>query len=196
MGSLKSKEVVVTTQRQEIDKQFKAYGGHSRIIIGVFEAEIGIAGKSMMVDYYVINGTGKLLDGLETAEALGILKICIQRIEASQKEAMGKIKDVVVDFPIKANAKGVTQPYRRVPMALEDVVDKNIDKLLEQGIIEAVDHRNGYLQSLWSRRETMCGFALICAGQMKQFNERIIHCQQWKAYAIHWKRKNLFKVGH
>lgn len=137
--SLKSKEVVVTNQRQETDKQFKAYGGHSLIIIGVFEAEIEIADKSILAEFYVIKGTGKLLVGRETAEALGILKICIQQIETNQKGEMGKIKDVVVDIPIKANAEGVTQPYRRVPVALEDAVDKKIDELLEQGIIEAVN---------------------------------------------------------
>lgn len=33
----------------------------------------------------------------------------------------------------------MTQPYRRVPVALEEAVDKKIDELLKQGIIEVVN---------------------------------------------------------
>lgn len=46
---------------------------------------------------------------------------------------------MVVDIPIKANSEAVIQPYRRVPVPLENAVGKKIDELLQQGIIEPVN---------------------------------------------------------
>lgn len=140
---LKRKAVVVTNQRKETDKIFKAYGGHTLDIVGVFDSIIEVAGIAIVAEFYVIKGTGKFLVGRVTSKALGILKInCnVQQIEeiATIQDEMSKIKDVLVDIPIKPDAKGVIQPYRRVPVALEDAVDKKIDELLNQGIIEEVN---------------------------------------------------------
>lgn len=40
------------------------------------------------------------------------------------------------DIPIKENVKPVIQPYRRIPVALEKIVDKKVEELLKQEIIE------------------------------------------------------------
>lgn len=44
----------------------------------------------------------------------------------------GKIKDVIVDIPIDKNITPVSQPYRRVPIPLENKVNKKIEDLLDQ----------------------------------------------------------------
>lgn len=80
--------------------------------------------------------------GYETSIPLGILKIgydaeSVNAIETI--EPFGKIKGVMVNIPIKPNAKGVVQAYRRVPVPLEKLVDSKIKELLRQGIIEKVD---------------------------------------------------------
>lgn len=125
---LKRKAVVVTNQRKETDKIFKAYGEHTLDIVGVFDSIIEVAGIAIVAEFYVIKGTGKFLVGRVTSKALRILQInCnVQQIEESStiQDEMSKIKDVLLDIPIRPDAKGVIQPYRRVPVALEDAVDK------------------------------------------------------------------------
>lgn len=55
--------MVVTNQRKQTDKVFKAYGGYTLNIAGVFETEIKIGNRTGMCEFYVIEGTGKLLIG-------------------------------------------------------------------------------------------------------------------------------------
>lgn len=84
---MKRNGVVATNQRKETDKVFKAYGGHTLNIVGVFEAIIEGGGNSLAAEIYVIKGAGKFLVGRVTSEALGILKInCnVQQIEEGEK---------------------------------------------------------------------------------------------------------------
>lgn len=83
-----------------------------------------------------------MLIGYETATNLGILKIGshhtqINSVDEENKQ-LGKIKGVMIEIPIKADAKGIVQPYRRVPAPLEKLVDGKVDSMLSQGIIEKV----------------------------------------------------------
>lgn len=139
---LKLKGVAVSNQRKATNKVFKAYGGHELPQLGAFTAEIAIGNRSKLADFYVICGFGKVLIGRDTATEMEILKIDISvngiDIEAGV-QSFGKIKNVVMDIPIKADAKPVIQPYRRIPVALEKAVDAKIDELLQQGIIEKVN---------------------------------------------------------
>lgn len=64
---------------------------------------------------------------------------CVNQVE--QKKQLGTIKGFVVDIPIDESVKPVAQPYRRIPVALEETVDRKIDELLEQGIIEKVKRK-------------------------------------------------------
>lgn len=140
-SDMKAKKILVSNQRKETDKVFKAYGGNTLTIMGVFEAKIEIGRKHVMADFYVIKGAGKLLLGRDSALMLGVLKIDCEahNIEEKPVEPLSKIKDVIVEIPIKENAKPIMQAYRRVPVALEEAVDKKIEELLKQGIIEPVD---------------------------------------------------------
>lgn len=150
-SDLKSKKVAVVNQRKGSDKIFKAYGGHLLIVIGVFEALIEVGNNNVSSDFYVIKGDGKCLLGRDTASLLGILKIdCdIQNIEEKLIEGeFNKIKDIAVEIPIKTDVKPVIQSYRRVPVALEEIVDKKIDELLKQGIIESVNGPSKWVSPL------------------------------------------------
>lgn len=148
---LKSKSVVVSNQRKETGKVFKAYGGHELPLLGAFTAEIELDGRHNTVDFYVIKGEGKVLIGRDTAIAMEILKIgsTVHEIDMEKKvKKMGKIKGVVIDIPIKIDAKPVVQPYRRIPVALEKAVDAKIDELLEQGIIERVNEPSKWVSPM------------------------------------------------
>lgn len=63
----------------------------------------------------------------------------VNSIEDGDVKPFNKIKGVMVDIPINSEVKGVVQPYRRVPVALEKLVDDQIDTMLQQNIIERVN---------------------------------------------------------
>lgn len=138
---LKKQKVVVSNQRKEVDKVFKAYGGHVLPLLGAVTVVLKLGTKCEMVDFYVVKGNGKTLIGRETAVKMEVLKIgtVINQVSSDPSGPLGTIKDVVVDIPIKADVTPVVQPYRRIPVALEKVVDKKIDELLEMGVIEKVN---------------------------------------------------------
>lgn len=148
---LKAENIEVSNQRKETDKSFKAYGDHSLTVLGVFEATLSVGNRNINADFYVIQGDGKVLIGRDSAMAIGVLKIGIDINEISelgQPASIGKIKDVVVEIPIKADAQPVAQPYRRVPLAFEEKVDKKMDELLAQGVIEKVNKPSNWISPM------------------------------------------------
>lgn len=137
---LKAMEVVVSDQHKETEKVFKAYGGHVLPVLGAFKARRELPGKIETADFYVIRGDGKLLIGHETATLMSVLKIdCgINKIETDKQGddgdvRIGKMKNVLVEIPLRPNVKPVVQPYRRVPVPLEKAVDQKIEELLRHG---------------------------------------------------------------
>ena len=54
----------------------------------------------------------------------------------TDSESLGKIKGVTIDIPIIPDVKPIAQPYRRLPVALENLVDDQIDRIFRQVIIE------------------------------------------------------------
>lgn len=79
---------------------------------------------------------------------MGILKIGADINAINNDQTFGKIKDVVVRIPIKPNVIPIAQPYRRVPIALENAVNDRIDELLKQGIIEKVSGPSKWISPL------------------------------------------------
>lgn len=140
----KAKHIQTTNRQKEVDVQFRSYGGNPLKFLGVITTVVRIQQKQVEANFYVADEFGKMLLGYETAIDLGVLKIgagndapsTIDMIE--EVKPFSKMKDVVLDIPIKPDVKGVVQPYRRVPAPLEKLVDGQIDEMLRQGIIEKV----------------------------------------------------------
>lgn len=145
---LKNGKAKVSNQRKKTEKTFKAYGGHELTVIGVFEAILDITGKTTTTDFYVVKDFGKVLIGYETAIPMGILKIGADINAIDGKEPLSKIKGVMVDIPIKNEIRTVIQPYRRIPIALEEAAMKKIDELLVQDIIEEVKGPSKWVSQL------------------------------------------------
>lgn len=148
---LKSKSVVVSNQRKETGKVFRAYGGHELPQLGAFTAEIAIYDRQEVADFYVICSDWKILIGRDTAVKMGILRIgtTVNEIgSVDKREEIGMMKGIVIDIPIKADAKPVIQPYRRIPAALEKSVDAKIEELLAQGIVERVNRPSKWVSSV------------------------------------------------
>lgn len=136
---LKAKGVQVRNQRTTTNINFSAYGNHMLTFVGVFEATIATAKTKSDADFYVFKDYGKILIGYDTAFELNILKIgeCVNNVVTTGET--GKIKGIVVNIPIDPSVRPVAQPYRRIPVALEESVDTKIQELLSAGIIEKVD---------------------------------------------------------
>ncbi|KMQ92700.1 hypothetical protein RF55_7276 [Lasius niger] len=54
-------------------------------------------------------------------------------------ETFPKFKDISINIPIDRKVKPVLQPYRRIPIPLEEKVNRKIEELIDQDIIEKVE---------------------------------------------------------
>lgn len=106
---------------------------------------------------------------------MGVLKIDVPvnavEVDAECKK-LGTIKDIVVDIPIRPDAKPVVQPYRRIPIALEKMVDKKLDELLQQGIIEPVNEPAKWISPVVVVPKGADGDVRICV-DMRRANEAV-----------------------
>lgn len=131
---------------------FKAYGTNTPLqVIGCFSAILNICKSSSNEEFYIIKGGQMSLIGKETAVKLGILKIdsSIRHITNKQKsKGLPVIKGVEVDIPIDQNIQPVSQPLRRTPIPLEEAVDKKLDELLDNDIIEPVKDHTGWVSPM------------------------------------------------
>lgn len=136
---LKDKQVKVSNMEKGCDHVVKGYGSTTPLqIIGTFIAETSIGSNTVEAKFFVVEGGQRCLLGDRTAKALKVLKVGVDvnQIE-KQVQHFGKIKDVQVRIHMDPSYKPVFQPLRRVPIPFEAAVDKKIDFLLAQDIIEA-----------------------------------------------------------
>lgn len=145
---LKANKVVVVRQGTSSNVHFSAYGDHPLTLVGVFEAEIKTTKHRMNAEFFVVKDYGRVLIGYETATSLKVLAIGenVNRIETEEKA--GKIKGIVVNIPINPSVKPVAQPYRRIPVPLEEAVNDKIDELSALGIIEKVDGPSDWISPM------------------------------------------------
>lgn len=139
---MKKSNVEVFEMKPCGDKNFNAYGDNKLPSIGTFKANIEVLGQRQVAQFYVLQHPGKSLLGRDTARQMGVLKINttsgIHEIVETSVKPLSKMKDIVVKIPIDDTVKPVIQPYRRVPVPLEDAVDRKIEELLLLDIIEPV----------------------------------------------------------
>lgn len=143
---LKAKNVNIMHRQREVDINFRSYGGQPLKFLGMVKTIVSTPQKQVEANFYIADEFGKVLLGYETGKALGVLIIgtgtaplCTQVNAVDAIKPLGKIKGVMVDISIKEDAKGVVQPYRRVPAPLEKRVDDKIEEMVRQDIIEKVN---------------------------------------------------------
>lgn len=147
-AELKVKNIQTISRGKEVDKKFRAYGGKELKLLGVFKAEIKVGQKKAIGEFFVVDETGKILLGRDTATLIKILKIDYDVNQIDQSVKLNKIKGVVVEIPLKEGVAGVVQRYRRVPAPLEKKVDEKIESLLKQGVIEKVNGPSKWVSPL------------------------------------------------
>ncbi|XP_053617728.1 uncharacterized protein K02A2.6-like [Plodia interpunctella] len=139
--NLKSQGAKVGNQVPNPNKILFAYGSDIPLnITGSFETEIAINNRKEEATVYVISGGTRDLLGKDTAKKLGVLRIGVEVniIDNDKILPFAKIKDVLIEIPIDDTIKPVSQPYRRIPIPLEEKVEKKIQELLTRDIIEEV----------------------------------------------------------
>ncbi|XP_055644348.1 uncharacterized protein K02A2.6-like [Toxorhynchites rutilus septentrionalis] len=107
--------------------------------------------------------------------AMGVLKIGIpvNGVEVDTEcKKLGTIRDNIVDIPIKPDAVPVVQPYRRIPVALEKMVDKKLSELHEQGVIEPVNEPAKWISPLVVVPKGVDGDVCLCV-DMRRANEAV-----------------------
>lgn len=146
---MKKDNAQVTNQDPHPDKTFVAYGSATPLkLLGSFKAKIKLAGRPQdITTFYVIeNGTRDLL-GRMTATSLGVLQINSD-INQVETERFPKFKDVLVTIPIDDSVKPVAQPYRRIPIPLEEKVERKLKELLKSDIIEEVKGPSNWISPI------------------------------------------------
>ncbi|XP_062537721.1 uncharacterized protein K02A2.6-like [Armigeres subalbatus] len=139
---LKTKRVDVRCCQKGSSKILKAYGSQTPLdILGTFSASITVGGRTVNADFFVVVKGQRNLLGDTTAKELGVLKIGMDICRVAKPidqelSPFPKIKDVQVHIQMDPNIVPVFQPLRRIPIPLEDAVNKKLDDLLARDIIE------------------------------------------------------------
>ena len=153
------KQQGVKCKSQKCGKKLFAYGQTEPIeVLGRFEADIccDASGENCVDEFTVVEGPGKTLLGKDTAEKLNVLRVGppsilqaytitsegnaedILKNNADIFSGIGKLKDFQLKLHVNESVKPVAQPVRRLPFGLRDKVDKKLDELLKEEIIEEV----------------------------------------------------------
>lgn len=150
---LKVNRIKCVNMTKGTDQSFKAYGDNPLDVMGMVDAELEIGTQKEVVRFYVVQQKGLPLLGLESAVKFGILKIekpvpisSVAAIEA--KKPLNKIKGIQIELDIDPNVTPVWQPYRRIPVPLEEAVNEKLDELLAQDIIEPVEGHSSWVSPM------------------------------------------------
>ncbi|RMZ96656.1 Transposon Ty3-G Gag-Pol poly [Brachionus plicatilis] len=131
-------------------------------ILGHFVAQISHSNKRMKAGFIVIKGQAELLLGHKTAIELGIIQVC-RRLTANDfkgdqsqqqekykalfpqlfSDRIGCIKGAEVRLDIDPNIRPVKQKLRPVAIHLQDAVSKELQKQVDEDILERVNSTMG-----------------------------------------------------
>nr|XP_026500171.1 uncharacterized protein LOC113403790 [Vanessa tameamea] len=122
-NTLKNKGFLYFNQDEKPNKTLFAYGSRTPLeIVASFETTIKINGKEQRANICVIAGGSRNLLGKDSAIHLGVLKLGTS-VDQIANEPFPKFKDVMVEIPIDNSIKPISQPYRRVPIPLEEKIE-------------------------------------------------------------------------
>lgn len=162
-------------------KRLIPYGSKTPLDVeGSFEATIKAGRNEANGTFYVINGGTRDLLGKDSAIELGVLRVGVDINQVETKE-FAKFKDILVEIPIDETVKPVAQPYRRIPIPLEQKVKEKVQELLDCDIIEEVKQPSKWVSPIVPILKES-GELRLCV-DMRRANAAILrkttHYQQW-----------------
>ena len=138
-------------------------------ILGEFEATVTANGKECTANFRVIKGNSGCLLSCTTSRKLGLFQTnlfsaintlgentapeyvgLVKRCSSVFNDFIGKLKGYKVKLHIDHNVQPKQQPYRRVAHHLVKPIEKEINKLIEDGIIERVNKPSDWVSALVS----------------------------------------------
>lgn len=135
---LKARNVSVFSSTKGSARILKAYGSDRPLnILGSFEAVITVEHRHTRAEFLVVEGGQRCLLGDATAKELGVLRVGLQvnRLEEAVVP-FNKMQGIKAQIHLNPDAVPVFQPVRRIPVPLEEAVNRKIDQLLRRDIIE------------------------------------------------------------
>ena len=157
----KCKSNNIVCESRACTKKLFAYGASAALpVVGCFDAVVVVNEKSVKTEFVVVEGDGPALLGRKTSEDLGVLKVGIginniaqdcselKRTELSEQvrnenldvmTGVGKLKGVQMSFTVDPKVKPVAQQLRRTPFGLRESVEKKLQSLIDQDVIERVE---------------------------------------------------------
>ncbi|XP_062713871.1 uncharacterized protein K02A2.6-like [Aedes albopictus] len=137
--TMKAQRVVLQRCTKGGNKILKAYGTDKPLeILGSFEAVVKLGRRSASAEFFVIKTGQRNILGDTTSKQLGVLRVGVDvnQVHHSSPIPFPKIKGVQVRIKMDPTAVPVFQPLRRIPIPLEDAVNRKLDELLAKDIIE------------------------------------------------------------
>lgn len=140
----------------DTELKLKTYSGEEIQINGMIKCEVKLDGQNKQLNLYVVeNGDSKPLFGREwlhelqldwvTIKALKVQSLKqVEDLKSKYKEVftpeLGKLKDVKAKLHLKENTTPKFVKARPVAYALKPKIDRELDKLVESGVLEKVTH--------------------------------------------------------
>lgn len=157
---LKSRKLPV----EKSNAQIYPYGSNKPIdLMGKTKLQVNVAGRVHEVEFQVIKGTGRPLIGCKTATELGLLHVglinnvsspCNETTDAIIKSfsdrftGLGKLKDFQLRLYIDESVKPIAQPARKIPFKMRSQVERKLQELEDQGVIEKVEGPTPWVSAL------------------------------------------------
>lgn len=174
------------------NKKFVAYGQRYPLkCLGYFEANMTTGMSSIVEHIYVIEGHAESLLGRQCCFDLGVLKQVkfMNTDNASIKISNDKLSSLVKEYDdlfhglsnitnfthninIDPNIKAVSQPLRRIPLSQIEAVSDEIDRMLEDGVIEKSTKPSPWVSNLVVVPKQSGGIRLCC--DYRELNKAII----------------------
>ena len=129
-----------------------AHGAKTQLaIMGKFDATLDCSTGSTNSQIYVIEGNFGCLLSYQTASALGLIRINVNKLQPEYTgheqllreythlfDGIGTLKNFEVKLHIDENVPPVAQPPRRIPFHMRQKVSEALEQLERNGIIEKV----------------------------------------------------------
>lgn len=138
---------------QKTNVHFRSYTKHIFKPLGYVKVPVSFKEKRFIGDLYVVPDYGSAIIGRRWVRALNInlhdidsvsIQSNVSEILEEYKDLfqseVGKIPDFICSLSLRPDARPIYIKPRRVPYALQEEVERELDCLENQGIIEKVDH--------------------------------------------------------
>lgn len=143
----------INNQQLQSTEPIYAFGTEAPInILGKFKVTLFFKGNCIEDEVHVFDGEAQQLLSFEASKKLNVMKVSYQITNGISinmnfieqnfpniVKGVGILKNHEVHLHVDKNVKPIAQRHRRIPMHLRENVESEINRLLQENIIEKVD---------------------------------------------------------